>query len=78
VRFADPDTDMSRADRKESFLSKLMFWKKDDEKNKPEQYRIKIVETTPDSVVTVLDPAGNPDHSPARERILTLLLDQLK
>ena len=78
VRFADPDTDMARKDREKGFLSKLMFWKKDDEKDKPEQYRIKIVEAAPQSTVSVQDPSGNPDHSPASERILALLHDQLK
>src|SRR4029077_1001612 len=41
VRFADPDAAMTRKDRSESWLAKLMFWKTDDEKDKPEQYRIK-------------------------------------
>ncbi len=55
-----------------------MFWKKDDEKDKPEQYRIKIVETAPQSTVSVQDPSGSPDKSPASDRILALLRDQLK
>lgn len=79
VRFADPDTEMMRKDREKGVISKLMtFWKKDDEKDKPEQYRIKIAETAPQSAVTVLDPSGNPDRSAASERILALLRDQLK
>jgi outer membrane protein assembly factor BamC len=77
VRFADPDADMARKDREKGFLSKLMFWKTD-EKDKPEQYRIKIVETAPQSTVSVQDPSGNPDRSQASERILALLRDQLK
>ena len=79
VRFADPDTDMARKDREKGFLSKVLtFWKKDDEKDKPEQYRIKIVETAPQSTVSVQDPSGNPDRSPVSDRILALLRDQLK
>ena len=78
VRFSDPDTDMARKDREKGFLSKLLtFWKSDD-KDKPEQYRIKIVETAPQSTVSVQDPAGNPDRTQASERILALLRDQLK
>jgi outer membrane protein assembly factor BamC len=78
VRFADPDADMARLDSKKGFLSKLInFWKKDDE-NKPEQYRIKVAEASPESTITVLDTTGKPDRSPASERILTLLRDQLK
>ena len=55
-----------------------MFWKKDDDKDKPEQYRIKVVETAPQSTVSVQDPTGKPDRSQASERILALLRDQLK
>jgi outer membrane protein assembly factor BamC len=79
VRFADPDTEMARKDREKGFLSKLFtFWKKDDDKEKPEQYRIKIAEASPQSTVVVEDTTGKPDHSPASERILALLRDQLK
>jgi outer membrane protein assembly factor BamC len=79
VRFADPDADMARKDREKGFLSKLFtWWKKDDEKDKPEQYRIKVVETSPQSTVSVQDPSGNPDRSPVSDRILALLRDQLK
>jgi uncharacterized lipoprotein len=79
VRFADPDADMARKDREKGFLSKLFtFWKKDDDKDKPEQYRIRIVETAPQSTVSVQDPSGNPDRSQASDRILALLRDQLK
>ena len=78
VRFSDPDADMARKDRQKGFLSKLLtFWKTDD-KDKPEQYRIKISETAPQSTVSVQDPSGNPDRSQASDRILALLRDQLK
>jgi outer membrane protein assembly factor BamC len=78
VRYADPDADMARKDRDKGFLSKLMFWRKDDDKDKPEQYRIKVVETAPQSTVSVQDPKGQPDRSQASDRILALLRDQLK
>ena len=78
VRFSDPDADMQRKDREKGFLSKILnFWKTDD-KDKPEQYRIKIVETSPQSTVSVQDPSGNPDRTQASDRILALLRDQLK
>ena len=77
VRFADPDSDMTRKDRETSFLGKLMFWKSDD-KDKPEQYRIKVVEAAPASVVSVQDPNGAPDRTQNSEKILALLKDQLK
>jgi outer membrane protein assembly factor BamC len=77
VRYADPDSDMTRKDREQGFLSKLMFWKSDD-KDKPEQYRIKVAEAAPASVVSVQDPNGAPDKTQNSERILALLKDQLK
>ena len=78
VRFSDPDADMARKDREKGFLSKLLTFWKTDEKDKPEQYRIKIVETAPQSTVSVQDPSGNPDRTQASARILALLRDQLK
>jgi outer membrane protein assembly factor BamC len=79
VRFSDPDTEMARKDREKGFLSKLLtFWKKDDDKDKPEQYRIKVAEASPQSTVVVEDTTGKPDRSPASDRILAMLRDQLK
>ncbi|HSU44959.1 MAG TPA: outer membrane protein assembly factor BamC [Casimicrobiaceae bacterium] len=79
VRFSDPDTEMAKKDREKGFLSKLFtFWKKDDDKDKPEQYRIKVAEASPQSTVVVEDTSGKPDRSPASDRILALLHDQLK
>ena len=77
VRYADPDSDMTKKDREESWFAKLAFWKKD-EKDKPEQYRIKVVEAAPASVVSVQDPKGAPDRTQNSEKILALLKDQLK
>ena len=77
VRYADPDAEMTKKDREESWLAKLAFWKKDD-KDKPEQYRIKVVEVAPASVVSVQDPKGEPDRTQNGEKILALLKDQLK
>lgn len=77
VRYADPDSDMTRKDRESGWLAKLMFWKTDD-KDKPEQYRIKVVEAAPASVVSVQDPNGAPDKTQNSEKILALLKDQLK
>jgi outer membrane protein assembly factor BamC len=77
VRYADPDSEMSRKDREESWLAKLAFWRKDD-KDKPEQYRIKVVESAPTSIVSVQDPKGDPDRTQNSEKILALLKDQLK
>jgi outer membrane protein assembly factor BamC len=76
VRYADPDIDVAKA-RDQGWLAKLMFWKPD-EKERPEQYRIKVSETSPTSVVTVQDPKGEPDRTTSGERILALLREQLR
>jgi outer membrane protein assembly factor BamC len=76
VRFADPDIDVAKA-RDQGWLAKLMFWKTDD-KERPEQYRIKVSEASPTSVVTVQDPKGEPDRTTSGERILALLREQLR
>lgn len=76
VRYADPESDVAKA-RESSWLSKLMFWKPD-EKDRPEQYRISVVETAPTSVVTVQDPKGAPERTQTGERILALLREQLR
>ncbi len=77
VRYADPEGDMSRKDRDKGWLAKLMFWKAD-EKDKPEQYRIKVLEAAPRSVVSVQDTAGNPETSKNGDKILALIKEQLK
>jgi outer membrane protein assembly factor BamC len=77
VRYADPEADMSKKDREKGFLSKLMFWKKDDE-NKPEQYRVLVAEASPRSLVSVQDANGTQDRTDIGDRILGLLKDQLK
>jgi outer membrane protein assembly factor BamC len=78
VRFSDPDADMARKDREKGFISKLLTFWTTDEKEKPEQFRVRVVETAPQSTVSVQDPSGNPDRTQASERILALLRDQLK
>jgi outer membrane protein assembly factor BamC len=76
VRYADPDSETAKA-RDAGWLAQLMFWKTD-EKDRPEQYRIKVAEATPGSVVTVQDPKGEIDRSTNSERILALLREQLR
>ena len=77
VRYSDPDAQMQKKDKDESWIQKLMFWKKDD-KEKVENYRIKIAEAQQQSVVSVQDTNGSPNKSQTSERILALLKDQLK
>ena len=76
VRYADPDSEVAKA-RDQGWLAKLQFWKQD-EGDRPEQYRIKVSETAPNSVVTVHDPKGEPVRTSNGERILALLREQLR
>jgi outer membrane protein assembly factor BamC len=78
VRYSNPDIDMAKRDRDSSWLAKLMTFWRPDEKDRPEQYRIKVVEEAPASVVSVQDPTGAPDKTQNSEKILALLKDQLK
>jgi outer membrane protein assembly factor BamC len=78
VRFSDPDADMAKKDSEKGFLSKMLSFWKTDEKDKPEQYRIAVIETAPQSTVSVQDPNGAPDRTQASDKILALLRDQLK
>jgi outer membrane protein assembly factor BamC len=77
VRYADPDSDVAKA-RDSGWLAKLLTFWKPDEKDRPEQYRIQVVETSPTSVVTVQDPKGVPDRTSNGEKILALLREQLR
>jgi len=73
VRYSNPDLEVKKD---KGVLEKLKFWKT--EENKPEQYRVVVSKSDPQSVVTVQDPAGAPDRSANSDKILALLKDQLK
>lgn len=75
VRYADP-----KAEAKESkgFLSSLAFWRSDESKNKPTPYRIQLSAAGEASVVTVQNAEGAAEKSATAERILALLLNELK
>jgi outer membrane protein assembly factor BamC len=75
VRYGDPDS--AKPKSAESLIDKLAFWRSND-KDKPEQYQIVVAETAQTSVVSVQDPGGIPDRTAASEKILSLLMDQLK
>lgn len=74
VRYSNPDLDP----KQKGWLDRLMFWKNDDSKDKPEQYRVVVKQADPASVVTVEDPLGTEDRSSSGDKILALLQDQLK
>ena len=60
-------------------VDKLKFWGDDKDKaNAEKQYRIKVEHGEKGSLVYVTDKNGQPDRSPAANRILNMLYDQLK
>jgi outer membrane protein assembly factor BamC len=78
VRYIDPQADNKKEEK--SWLSSLAFWRSDDagRVNPKDQYRIRVSDGGSESRVDVQNSTGTVDASPTAERILTLLLDQLK
>jgi outer membrane protein assembly factor BamC len=77
VRYVDPDGSPS-SKKDDSWLSKLQFWKSEDTSRFQEQYRIVVSEKAGRSQVSVQDKNGAPDKSQTAEKMLSLLLNQLK
>lgn len=77
VRYVDPDGSPS-SKKDESWLSKLAFWKSEDTSRFQEQYRIVVTEAAGKSQVSVQDKTGASDKSTTAEKMLALLLNQLK
>lgn len=77
VRYVDPEgSPTSKKD--DGWLSKLAFWKPEDTSRFQEQYRIVVTEAAGKSQVLVADKTGTPEKSATAEKVLTLLLGQLK
>ena len=76
VRYQDPDAEAG----KKSALSKLAFWRSDDNKKGPEQYRVTVASaaTAGPTEVKVLNKDGAPDSGDTAKRILNLLAEQLQ
>ena len=77
VRYVDADGSPS-SKKDQSWLSKLAFWRSEDTSRLQEQYRIVVTETAGKSQVLVQDKNGAPDKSTTSEKMLSLLLNQLK
>ena len=77
VRYVDPDADL-KTKKDDGFLSKLQFWKSDDRKGRNEQFRVLVKDRDAGAEVNVLNKEGAVDKTDTANRILTLLLDQLK
>ena len=77
VRYVDPDA--ARSKKEESLFSRLAFWRSDDEdKGKPQHYRIEVRQQGEASEVGILDQAGAPAPAATTKRILAILHEQLK
>jgi outer membrane protein assembly factor BamC len=75
VRYLDPDYE-AKAKSEQGFLSRIFT---SDKPVPALQYRVVVIgESTTRTVVTVLDAKGAPERSPAGDRILALLNEQLR
>lgn len=76
VRYQDPDAPAA----KKSALSKLAFWRSDDAKKGPEQYRVQVGGATSagPTEVKILNKDGAADSGDTAKRILNLLAEQLQ
>jgi outer membrane protein assembly factor BamC len=77
VRYVDPEID-TRKGKDEGFLSKLAFWRSKADSSKSPQYRIQLKATGETSSLQVQTREGVVDASDTGNKILRLLLDQLK
>ena len=78
VRYIDPDRDASVGGAKESFWSKLAFWRSPPKSSQP-QYRIVVSDAgASTSQVQVQDAKGDLEKSSTGKKILGLLYEQLK
>ncbi|WP_074706839.1 outer membrane protein assembly factor BamC [Nitrosospira multiformis] len=74
VRYVNPDAESGTGT---GLLSKLAFWR-DEDSDKPDQYRIQLSEAGTNTDVTVLNKDGVAEDSGDAKRILKLLYEQLK
>lgn len=74
VRYADPEAGAKR----QGMLSRLAFWRSDDDKLKAQRYRVRLAESASATRVTVLQEDGRSPAGETGNRILNLLYEQLK
>ena len=77
VRYIDPLRDANDG-KKPGLLSKLAFWRDDEDEKSSPVYRINLLEVGDDTRVLVLDDQGRRENSSTAQQILTLLHEQLK
>jgi len=78
VRYADPQAELDRKSSEKGMFSWMAFWRSDEPKVKPEQYRVAVSAQSDNSRVQVLDKNGAAEASATSRRILSLLHEQMK
>jgi outer membrane protein assembly factor BamC len=77
VRYIDPDTDVKTTEST-SWLAKLKFWDNSAKVQSKEQYKVVVREAANATEVRIYEKGGSVQKSETIDRILTLLLEQLK
>jgi outer membrane protein assembly factor BamC len=75
VRYADPEANTSKD---KGFLSKLAFWRSDDNKAKAQRYQVRLKGTEAETALAVYQDDGTPANNETGKRIASLLFEQLK
>ncbi len=78
VRYADPESEMTRKDGERGVLARLFDFGSKDSKVKAEQFRVQVRQDASGSRINVLNKDGGAESSKTAQRILALLHDQLK
>lgn len=79
VRYVDPDVDASKKKGEKGFFDKLAFWRSDKtDARQAAQMRVVVAGSGETSAVQVQDHDGKADNSETGQKILGLLLEQLK
>lgn len=75
VRYADPEANTKK---EKSFLSKLAFWRSDEEKAKALRYQVRLKGTESETALAVYQDDGAAANNETGKRIASLLYEQLK
>ncbi len=75
VRYADPEANTTK---EKGLLSKLAFWRSDDNKAKALRYQVRLKGTEAETALAVYQDDGAPANNETGKRIASLLFEQLK
>ncbi len=75
VRYADPEANTKK---EKGLLSKLAFWRSDDNKAKALRYQVRLKGTEAETALAVYQDDGAPANNETGKRIASLLFEQLK